>query len=105
MEYNYSRLVPTDTYDTDGLSFHVSLRNHRDPYKEERGALQAQRDWHEQVSPLSRYHGGLGPAFSFVRVTVPECLPDRLEIMSYANEFAFLYDGKLLVHRLLLGLH
>jgi hypothetical protein len=28
-----------------------------------------------------------------MQVTVPECLPERLETISYANEFAFLYDG------------
>lgn len=27
-------------------------------------------------------------------VTVPECLPERLEVISYANEFAFLHDGQ-----------
>ncbi|KAK7972508.1 geranylgeranyl diphosphate synthase [Apiospora saccharicola] len=26
-------------------------------------------------------------------VSLPECLPDRFEIVSYANEFAFLHDG------------
>jgi hypothetical protein len=94
MEYEYSRLVSRETYVTDGLSFDVPLRIHRDLYKEELGALQAQRDWDEQVGPLNGYQGGLGPAFSFIRVTVPECRPERLEITSYANEFAFLYDGK-----------
>ncbi|OJK04169.1 hypothetical protein ASPACDRAFT_57499 [Aspergillus aculeatus ATCC 16872] len=27
-----------------------------------------------------------------MQVTVPECLPERLEVISYTNEFAFLYD-------------
>jgi hypothetical protein len=94
MEYVHSRVVSSGTYATDGLSFGLPLRIHRDPYKEEKGALQAQRDWDEQVAPLGNYLGGLGPSFSFIRVTVPECRPERLEIMSYANEFAFLYDGE-----------
>jgi hypothetical protein len=98
MDYKYSQLISQDNYETDGLSFDVPLRSHRDSYKEGMGALQAQKDWDEQVSPLNGYHGGLGPAFCFVRVTVPECLPERLEIISYVNEFAFLYDGKLLTH-------
>lgn len=33
-----------------------------------------------------------------MRVTVPEYLPDRLEIISYANEFTFLYDGIRYLH-------
>ncbi|KAK4109148.1 terpenoid synthase [Canariomyces notabilis] len=30
-----------------------------------------------------------------MEVTVPECLPERLETISYANEFAFLYDDEM----------
>jgi hypothetical protein len=94
MEFRYSRVVPSQSYHTDGLDFHVPLRIHEDPDKEISGALKAQRDWDEQVGPLKGYQGGLGPSYSFIRVTVPECLLERLEIMSYANEFAFLYDGE-----------
>lgn len=94
MDFRYSRVAPSQSYHTDGLDFEVPLRIHEDPDKEISGALKAQKDWDEQVRPLNRYQGGLGPSYSFIRVTVPECLPERLEIMSYANEFAFLYDGE-----------
>ncbi|KAL4990612.1 cytochrome P450 [Aspergillus falconensis] len=33
--------------------------------------------------------------YCFTRACVPECLPERLEIVSHANEFAFLYDDKM----------
>ena len=33
------------------------------------------------------------PQFNMTAVTIPECLPDRLEVIAYANEFAFLQDG------------
>ena len=66
---------------------------HEAPDKETVGAIRAQRDWARLVGPVGLYKGGLGAPYSFMRVTVPECLPDRLEIISYANEFAFLYDG------------
>jgi hypothetical protein len=62
------------------------------------------RELYLKVNRLSGYHGGLGPEFSFVRVTVPECLPERLEIISYANEYAFLYDGKHVSHGFQQGL-
>jgi hypothetical protein len=93
MEYRYSRLVDPETYVTDGLAFDIPLRIHRDPHKEISGALQAQKDWDGQVGPLRGYLGGLGPSYGFISVTIPECRPERLEVMSYANEFAFLYDG------------
>lgn len=57
------------------------------------GAIRAQKDWSEQVRPVVNYQGGLGDSYSFIRVTVAECLPGRLEIISCANEFVFLYDG------------
>jgi hypothetical protein len=96
MEHRYSRLVDPATYQTDGLALKTPLRMHRDPYKEVTGALKAQKDWDKQVGPLRGYSGGLGPLYSFVSITIPECRPERLEIMSYANEFAFLYDGMLI---------
>ena len=93
MEYHFSKLVDPSTYETYGLCNGVTLRKHQDPDKENKGALRAQSDWSKLVSSVGFYKGGLGPEFNFVQVTVPECLPERLEIVSYANEFAFLYDG------------
>ena len=93
MAHRYSRPIDPETYHTDGLALDIPLRMHRYPSKEFDGALRAQKDWSNQVSPLRGYLGGLGPLLSFISVTIPECRPERLAIMSYANEFAFLYDG------------
>ncbi|KAH6670533.1 isoprenoid synthase domain-containing protein [Halenospora varia] len=41
---------------------------------------------------VNGYKGGLSHPCSFVGATVPECLPDRFELLSYANEYSFLYD-------------
>jgi hypothetical protein len=93
MYYRYSRVVEQSTYRDDAIAHNMPLRLHKDPYTETIGAKRAQEDWSRLVSPVKNYHGGLGDRFSFVRVTIPECLPERLEIISYANEYAFLYDG------------
>ncbi|KAK8045010.1 hypothetical protein PG993_005034 [Apiospora rasikravindrae] len=87
MEYRYSTVVDPRHYQTHGLANGIPLRQHDDPDKEISGALRAQRDWGK-----FDYNGGLSDRFSLIRVTIPECLPERLEIVSYANEFAFLYD-------------
>ncbi|KAI1292698.1 isoprenoid synthase domain-containing protein [Xylaria venustula] len=92
MEYIYSEEVDPDQYETNGLINQLKLRMHKDSVKEIRGALRAQEDWSKHVHTVENYYGGLGDRFSFIRVTVPECLPDRLELVSYANEYAFLYD-------------
>ncbi|RWA13819.1 hypothetical protein EKO27_g1298 [Xylaria grammica] len=96
MEYIYSEEVDPKLYETNGLVNQLKLRTHKDSVMEIRGALRAQEDWSKHVHQINNYHGGLGDPYSFIRVTVPECLPDRLELISYANEYAFLYDGKCL---------
>ncbi|KAF5629804.1 uncharacterized protein FTJAE_8449 [Fusarium tjaetaba] len=65
---------------------------HRDSLKEIDGALRAQKDWTRYVRPVHGYKGGLANPYGFISVTIPECRAERLEIVSYANEFAFLYD-------------
>ena len=94
MEYQYSSEIDPSAYATQGLCEGVPLRAHHNPQLEEIGTLRAQEDWRKHVANVQNYRGGLGPVYSFMTVAVPECLPNRLEIISYANEFAFLYDGK-----------
>jgi hypothetical protein len=93
MNFQYSDIVDPSGYETEGLCDGISLRMHKDPLKEIMGATCAQEDWTRLVGPVGHYKGGLGAEYSFIRVTVPECRPERLEIISYASEFAFLYDG------------
>lgn len=94
MEYHHSQIINRRTYNDWDLCNGLPLRMHRDTFAEIKGSLRAQKDWSEHVRPVNGYKGGLGPRFSFMQVTVPECLPERLEVIAYANEFAFLYDGE-----------
>ena len=93
MDFIYSTVLDPATYDSEGLCEGIALRKHRNVESEEQGALRAQKDWSRLVKPVYHYQGGLGNSYSFICVTVPECIPERLEIISYANEYAFLYDG------------
>lgn len=70
-----------------------SFKVHKDYHKDINGCLRAQRDWKNHVGPIDEWYGGIGDSWSFVAATMPECLPERLEVIAYANEFAFLYDG------------
>lgn len=97
MEYHYSDLLEPSQYETNGLCDELPVRKHVAEDLEEIGTFKAQEDWRGLVAPLlSHYKGGLGPKHSFMAVSLPECLPERFEIVSYANEFAFLHDGKLI---------
>jgi hypothetical protein len=102
MEYRHSRPLDTGSYDTQGLCDGLSVRMHNYPELEVTGTKEAQIDWERLVSPLYQHEGGLGPKYGFMMMSMPECLPDRFQTVSYANEFAFLYDG---VFTLLLKSH
>lgn len=93
MKFQFSDLIEPSIYETQGLCDGIPLRKHRESFKEDLGALRAQNDWAKRMGPLNHYRGGLGPEYSFLQIVMPECLPERLEILAYANEFAFLYDG------------
>jgi hypothetical protein len=93
MQYEFSNLLETSQYETDGLCDGIPVRKHIAEDLEEVGAFKAQEDWRKLVAPLSNYKGGLGPSHNFMAVSLPECLPERFEVVSYANEFAFLHDG------------
>ncbi|KAF2996753.1 terpene cyclase [Neopestalotiopsis sp. 37M] len=95
MEFRYSTVVDRHLYETDDLINDIPFRVHKDYHKDINGCLRAQRDWKNHVGPISEWYGGIGDSWSFVAATMPECLPERLEVISYANEFAFLYDDVL----------
>ena len=95
MQYRCSTLLapPVDEQGFRELCGALPLRKHNDAHKERIRACRAQDDWSRLVEPVKNYKGGLAKEFGFMQVCVPECLPERLEIVSYANEMAFLYDG------------
>jgi hypothetical protein len=93
MEYKFSEVLSPTQYRTDGLCEGIPVRKHRAADLEEIGTFRAQEDWSKLVEPLSVFKGGLGPSHNFMALSLPECLPERFEIVCYANEFAFLHDG------------
>ncbi|KAG6353554.1 hypothetical protein INS49_005516 [Diaporthe citri] len=92
MEFKYSEVVDPSTYHTEGLCDGIDVRRNKYSFLEDRGAIRAHEDWNKHVAPCREYRGTLGPRFSFISVAVPDCIPERLEVISYANEFAFLHD-------------
>lgn len=94
MRYQFSTIVDLAAYDNEGLSDGIDLRKNNFTHLEDRGAIRAQQDWAKHVAPIKQFKGTLGHDYSFMTVCVPECIPTRLEIISYANEFAFMYDGE-----------
>ncbi|KAK4101104.1 terpenoid synthase [Parathielavia hyrcaniae] len=95
MEYPNSRLVDRSSYDTnlDGLCTDIPVRVHHSPELADRGAFRAQKDWERAFGSLPpRYAGNPGPDYNFVSTCFPEILPNRLELVAYVMETAFLVD-------------
>ncbi|KAL3708899.1 hypothetical protein TMatcc_002687 [Talaromyces marneffei ATCC 18224] len=88
----YSTIVDPSTYDDLGLCSSLPLRVHKFAHLADKGARRAQEDWKRMVGPIKNFTGCLSPRFNGIAVAVPECIPERLEIVTYANEFAFLHD-------------
>ena len=93
MEFQYSVLIEPSRDKTEGLCETIPLRFHQNSVREDIGTIRCQNDWKRLVGPIGFYRGGLNAHWNFMCTSVPECLPERLEIISFANEFAFLYDG------------
>ena len=97
MEYKYSTLVDPSSYETLGLCDTIPLRVHKNAHLADRGSRQAQADWRKLVGKVENFTGCMGPRFNGIAVAVPECRPERLEVIAYSNEFAFLHDGTIYV--------
>ncbi|KAF7194703.1 Ophiobolin F synthase [Pseudocercospora fuligena] len=94
MEYQYSYQLDPSSYDSQGLCNGIPLRVHRNSDLEEAGTIRLQTDWRRYVGhlPVQSYGSTMGPIYNFTSVAIPECRPDRIELVSYIMEFGFLHD-------------
>ncbi|KAL4867799.1 hypothetical protein BDV12DRAFT_209514 [Aspergillus spectabilis] len=94
MEFKFSTVVDPGTYEAQGLCDGLTVRYHKNSEIEEIDCLRCQEHWRDQVGPLGLYKGGLGHPWNGMSIAIPEALPERLGIVSYANELAFLHDDQ-----------
>jgi hypothetical protein len=96
MECQYSSVLDPETYHdiTGGLCDRLPVRVHNDRQIEDLAIIRLHEDWKANVGPLGHFRGTLHPKHSFMSITVPECIPERLDVLSYANEFGFLHDDE-----------
>lgn len=93
MEYKYSTFVDPSTYDDFGLTGGLPLRVSKYDHLANKGCRRAQDDWNQYVGKISVFTGCLCPRFNAMSVSVPECRPERMEMIAYVTEFGFLHDG------------
>lgn len=93
MEYKHSTVVDPSTYDDFGLCGALPLRISKYGNLADKGCQRAQEDWIRFVGKISDFTGCRCARFNAISAGVPECHPERMEMVTYANEFAFLQDG------------
>ncbi|KAL4796622.1 putative geranylgeranyl diphosphate synthase [Aspergillus venezuelensis] len=94
MKFRFSIVVDPSTYETQGLCDGYEVRYNKNSEIEDKECLRCHADWRKFVGPLGVYKGGLGHPWNGMSISTPEALPDRLGIVAYAYEFAFLHDDK-----------
>ena len=93
MEYQYSDVVDPSTFDYHGLCPPLQTRVSKFDHLSNEGTRTAQDDWRRLVGKRKDTPGSIGRPFNFISLVIPECLPDRIYLATYANEFGFLHDG------------
>ena len=93
MDMQYSSVLdPSSLGDLQGLCNGLEIRLHNDHQVEDLAIIRAHEDWEENVGPIGDFKGIMHPRHSLVSICMPGCLPERLDIVAYANEFGFFHD-------------
>ncbi|KAL4876926.1 isoprenoid synthase domain-containing protein [Aspergillus karnatakaensis] len=88
-----SFIVERSTPDIGGFCKGYELRRHHHEDKANEGSLRCRADWEAFIGPIERW-GSCNPwEGHFGSVVLPFCKPERLAIICYIFEYAFLYDN------------
>ena len=97
MEFKYSSVVDPSTYDDFGLYDSIPLRVSNFGHLADEGSNRARDDWKRYTGKYPETTSGLCPHFHhFLSATIPECLPERMEVLGYLSEFGLSHDGAIL---------
>lgn len=90
-----SRPLDLAQYETQGFCNGYPARRHNHEKEADNGLREARADWVRYIGPVD-IAGGCNP-FSghFASLTLPTCKPERLRLISYVFEYAFLHDNVL----------
>ncbi|USP73611.1 fusicoccadiene synthase [Curvularia clavata] len=88
-----SDIIPISQYNTHGLCSNYTLRRHKYEAEANAGCREARSDWIKYIGPIEQF-GGCNPINgNFSAVVLPLCRPERLRLIAYVLEYAFLYDN------------
>ncbi|OJJ72250.1 hypothetical protein ASPBRDRAFT_675371 [Aspergillus brasiliensis CBS 101740] len=85
--------VPRSSSDIQGFCHNYPLRRHKYEDQANKGSQQCRDDWEQYIGPIERWGCGNPWEGHFAAVVLPFCRPDRIAIISYCFEYAFMYDN------------
>ncbi|KAM7217588.1 Isoprenoid synthase domain containing protein [Rhypophila decipiens] len=88
-----SVLVDISQYDTQGFCPGYQLRRHAYESLANAGCQEARQDWIRYIGPAAEF-GNCNPINgNFTANVLPFCKPERLKLVAYVLEYAFLHDS------------
>ncbi|KAK4164713.1 isoprenoid synthase domain-containing protein [Cladorrhinum sp. PSN259] len=93
MEDHTSVPIDLTQYDTHGFCPGYRLRRHLYESLANAGCREARQDWIQYIGPVSEF-GNYNPVNgNFTANVLPICKPERLKLVAYILEYAFLHDS------------
>ncbi|KAJ4398409.1 geranylgeranyl pyrophosphate synthetase [Neurospora sp. IMI 360204] len=93
MDNDTSELLDISRYDTQGFGHGYTLRRHKAERLANAGCYEARQDWIQYIGPAEEF-GNCNPINgNFVAVALPLTKPERLRLVAYIFEYAFLHDS------------
>jgi hypothetical protein len=98
MEYRYSKPYDVAAASKQGCWSILPLRIHKDEHLAVEASYEFLSDWEKVVGKVEGVEDTICLCFNghFVAVTIPECIPERLRIVTRLSDFSYVYDGTLL---------
>ena len=96
MQHVYSREYDAESASRQGCWSILPLRIHKGERIANDASYEFIADWEKVAGKVEGVDDTicLCPGGHFVALTIPECLPERLRIVTRLSDFSYVYDGK-----------
>jgi hypothetical protein len=92
--YNFSEEIDPDIAKAQGCFTTLPIRVHRDKQAAEEASQRLVAEWENKMKGGHKADSiaSFGPNGHLVALSIPECLPERLELVTYVTDFMFFHD-------------
>lgn len=93
--YRFSEAVTNTELERWSIFTTLDVRKHKQEHLAHQGSQDFMNDMATVLGDNVRWKGCSQPAGHFTALSIPECLPDRLGLISGTTDMMFLMDGSL----------